>query len=74
MLQEREMLWAAMENVDQRLRENAKLASSYQGEIERLRRNIVRMSEQLRRAKRENVSLQQILNVHLLAKFGQYPV
>lgn len=68
------MLWAALESVDHKLKDSTKYIGSYQGQIEKLRRTIGRTSEQITKAKRENVSLQQILNDQLLAKLSQYPI
>jgi len=68
------MLWATIDKIDSKLKDNTKSISAYQNQIESLKRYIARATGQIIQAKKENLSLQHAVNNLLLTKLSQYPI
>ena len=73
-IQEQEMLWAAINKSEERMNEHEHMARHYEAQISHMRQIIRRYRAQIARAKMENLSLQHTLNNALLVKLSDYPV
>jgi len=72
--QEREMLWAAINKSDAKIKNNTSIINHYQAQIRYVQYMVNKYRAQLEKAKNENLDLQNSLNFVLFDKLSQNPI
>jgi len=69
-MQEREVLWLAINKTDEEYKQNMGVINHYQAKLEHMKRMINKCKLQIDKSKKENISLQRELNGVLLSKLA----